>query len=211
MRRRGAHHPLRDVRIVTVVEPPEPLVTVAQMNTRLRLDLAVDSPMSDEDQEIADDLEAMIASATSGLDGPGGRLNRCLGPQTLELSVQGCGQAYIELPYPPFIEVVSVSTVDDAGDVAEVSASTYAIRRGAVYFAAGAPDAADLRIRYRAGYADGASPPVEAVPKALKQAIKLMVGDMWQFRESAAAGTVNEIPMSATVRELTGPFVIFAI
>lgn len=205
-----SRHPLRAVGIVTVVEPAEPIVTAQEMNARLRLDLEFDSPVAAEDQEIITDLEAMIGAATDQLDGPGGVLGRALGPQTLELSIEGCGQSYIELPYPPFIEVLSVTAVDDDGST-EVDAATYATRRGALYFASGAPQVPDLRIRYRAGYLDGASPPVEAVPKALKQAVKLMVGDMWQFRESATLGAASEIPMSATVKALTQGFRIIAI
>ena len=78
------------------------------------------------------------------------------------------------------------------------------------YFPNGAPTADDLRITFRAGYATADSPDVEAVPASIKQAIRLMVGDMWAFRETVALGQVNEVPSSATVKNLLAPFRIIA-
>jgi len=211
MRRSGAQHPLRTVPTVTVIEPPAPLVTVAEIDTRLRLGLNFESPVSDEDQAASDDVEAMIAAATAMLDGPTGNLGRAIGPQTLELSTEGTGQTYIELPYPPFIELVEVATIGDDGERTTVDPTTYAVRRGAAYFSGGAPTTPDLRIRYRAGYVTATSPEEVATPKNLKAAIILLVGDMWAFRETATLGQAMAIPMSPTVQALTAPFKVFAI
>ena len=57
-------HPLRRVPVVTVVTAPDPIITAQEMNTRLRLDLSFDSPISVSDQIIIDDLELMISAAT---------------------------------------------------------------------------------------------------------------------------------------------------
>lgn len=209
-RHHGCHrHPV--VSIVTVIEAPDPFVQVEDLNTRLRLDLSFDSPMSDEDQETAADVTAMIGAAISSLDGPSGSLGRALGPQLLELATEGRGQREITLRFPPIISIVSIVYRDSAGADQTLDPSLYRLRRGAVAFTNGAPHSDDLRIRCRAGYATADSPAVEAVPLAIKQAVKLMVGDMWAFRESAAESRTASIPSSAAVERLIRPFKVYAV
>lgn len=205
------HGPLSRVPLVTVVEAPEPFVTIEEMNARLRLDLDFDSPVSDDDQMVIDDVTAMISAAISSLDGPSGSIGRALAPQTLELSVHSRCERHIELLYPPVIAVDMITYADSSGEQQALDASAYRLVRGAVYFPAGAPHSEDLRIRYRAGYSTQDSPDAEAVPTAIKQAVRLMVGDMWQFRESAAPNRVTAIESSATVQALVAPFKIYAV
>lgn len=211
LHRHWHHAPLSRVPLVTVIEAPDPFVTIQEMNARLRLDLDFNSPISADDQEVIDDVTAMIASAISSLDGPSGSIGRALAPQTLELSVHSRCERYIQLPYAPIIAADSISYADTTGAQQALDASAWRLVRGAVYFPSGAPHSEDLRIRYRAGYATQDSPDVEAVPTAIKQAVRLMVGDMWQFRQSADVGRVAAIESSATVQALIAPFKIYAV
>jgi uncharacterized phiE125 gp8 family phage protein len=208
---RHHHHDRRQIRQVTVVEAPMTFMTVQELNARLRLDLSFDSPMSADDQEVMDDVQAMIESAISSFDGPTGSLGRCLAPQMLELSMAACGERSIELLFPPIIAVDLVTYLDGNGAEQTLDPTTYSLRRGAVWFTACAPRTEDLRIRYRAGYATADSPDVEAVPKAIRQAICLMVGDMWSFRESADAARVTAIESSATVDRLIAPYKLYSV
>ncbi len=64
-----------------------------------------------------------------------------------------------------------------------------------------------VRIRYTAGYngvlvTDGGT---GSLPGALAAAIKLMVGDLYQNRETVA-GQISAVPMSLTVDRLLSPF-----
>lgn len=199
------------LRIVSVIEAPERFLTVQDLNARLRLDLSFDSPVSDDDQQVIDDVQAMIDSAISSLDGPSGSIGRSLAPQTLELSMAAGGERSIDLLYPPIIAVDLVTYLDSAGAEQTVDPATYTLRRGALWFTNRAPHTEDLRIRYRAGYAAADSPDVEAVPAAIRQAVCLMVGDMWSFRESAAPERVTAIESSATVDRLIAPFKIYVV
>jgi uncharacterized phiE125 gp8 family phage protein len=103
-------------------------------------------------------------------------------------------------------------TYSDAANAAQtLSASVYHViddvMGGAIALASGQswpptyerPDA--VRVTFVAGYGAAAD-----VPETLKAAIKLMVGDMYRNRETAAAGQMNQIPMSTTVDMLIAPY-----
>lgn len=203
---RHRRHPLRRVRLVSVVTPPDPILTAEELNIRLRLDLENNSP------DIGTiDIEAMIAEATASVDGPSGSLGRALGPQTLELSVETCGERFVELPYPPIISLVDVTYDDRDGTAQTADPATYRLRRGAVYFPDGAPDADDLRVRYRAGYTDGNSPEAAVVPGNILAAIKLIVGDLYENREGQTIAGRENVVVNPTVENLLAPFKIFSV
>lgn len=155
---------------IRVIVPPEPFMTPA------------DIPGSHAGNDAA--VAAMIAAVVGQIDGPDGSLRRCLGPQTLELSLAGfrfCGD---ELPCPPIIPGSIVVKYLDLDGVSQTMApSVYAlygdvfrIKRGAVL-----PSIGDypypVAIQYQAGYngtpvADGGTGPM---PPQVKQAVIMMV------------------------------------
>lgn len=199
-------HPLRRVPLVTVITPADPLLDVDDLDARLRLDLTNDSP------DVARiDLEAMIAEATAMLDGPSGWLGRALGPQTLELSVETCGERFIELQFPPIISLVEVVYDDSDGNEQTVDPTTYRLRRQAAYFPNGAPASEDLRIRYRAGYGDGNSPETINVPRNALSAIKLIVGDLYENREGQTIAGRENVVINPTVENLLAGLKIYAV
>jgi uncharacterized phiE125 gp8 family phage protein len=196
---------------VFVTTPPAPVVTWEEADAHLRLE-------GDEDQR--DYVERLIAAATAHIDGPTGWLGRAIGPQTL-LAEFVCAESLLEpLPFPPFIDVVDIQYVDTNGQVQTWAAENYQLIFGRIMPAVGAamPTVYSgasgcgfplVRVRYRAGYAADplADPLVAAVPETIKQAILLMVGDMFRFRETASSdgGTPTAVPMSATVEALLAP------
>jgi hypothetical protein len=203
---RGHRHPLRRVPLVTVIVPPEPLLTADQLDVALRLDLQVgDSPALERG-----DVEDKIAEATAMLDGPSGWLGRALGPQTLELSVETRGERFIELQFPPIISLVSIAYDDSDGNEQTLDPADYRLRRGAVYFTSTAPDSEDMRIRYRAGYSDGNSPEGANVPRNVLAALKLMVGDLWENRQGQVIGSGAAI-INPTVEALLAGLKLYSI
>jgi hypothetical protein len=140
---------------VFVVEPPEPVLTPA--------DIAGDHAADDAT------VAALIAAATAEIDGPGGWLGRAIGPQTIEVRTEGFFRCNgLMLPYPPIIEVVSLIYVDENDVEQTISAVDYALAGQRLYakstftYPTIGPDYEGVRIRYRSGY-DGAigsgSPP----------------------------------------------------
>lgn len=159
---------------VFVVEPPEPIVTPADM----------------PGDHAADDatVAAYIAAATAEIDGPAGWLRRAIGPQTLELRINDFGWGRIKLPFPEIIEIVSLKYLDDDEAEQTVSPVDYALAGQLFYskpsFATPSvgPDYEGVRLRYRAGY-DGAlngSPAgtTGPVPEPIKQWVILRVSQL---------------------------------
>ena len=129
----------------------------------------------------------------------------------------------IRLSYQPIVDVVSVHYLDGTGQPVLVDPDTYELfgrdlgcAWGKSWPTPGAyrGHAETVRIRYRAGYAvdPDADPIVSNVPEPIKQAILLMVGDMYRFTETASDMNVapTSIPMSTTVENLLSPFRVYA-
>jgi uncharacterized phiE125 gp8 family phage protein len=167
---------------VAVIEPPVlPVVTWEEAKAQLGLS-------SDERQT---EVEAMIAAATQALDGPAGRLGRCLMRQTLELRLDEFPAGEIRLPYPPVGEIEALAYVDSAGVVQEADPSSYRLLGagsrwrvvpvyGGAWPAARAEHEA-VRIRYRAGYETA-----DDVPQPIHQAIILTAGRLLAMSRSDA-------------------------
>lgn len=187
---------------VLVVTPPDPLVDLATAKAHLRVD--------DDDQDTL--IGAYIAAACAHIDGPGGWLGRAVGAQELEAQFDSfplTARGALDLPFPPLLEVSAV-TYDDADAAAQtLDPTVYLVdprglllapekswpssysRRGAV------------RVTYTAGYAE--------IPPSIVAAILLMVGDLFENRESAVTGTIAAaIPMSTTVERLLAPFRVWS-
>src|SRR5579871_6815809 len=185
---------------VFVVTPPAPVVTFDQARVRLRLD--ADLP-DDEIQDVA----AMIATATSDLDGPGGWLGRALGVQTLEAQIDGFplhARVGIELPCPPVIAIESLTYLDATNTPQQIASDGLSLISNVVEptFGTSWPTTQrgpqSVRIRYQAGYvADpSADPLVPALPENIRSAILLKVQALYDGdpdgRLAAAAADLLE-------------------
>lgn len=183
---------------VVVVTPPVHGVSLATVKAHLRVD------HNDDDALIA----AYLDAAVGHIDGPHGWLDRAIWPQTLELRQNGFGPAPIRLPYGPATSVTSVKYVDANGAEQTLASDQYTLTNaGDLGLAYGASwpslrgDAEGVRIRYVAGFA--------SLPPAILSAILLMVGDLYQNRETVGE-VAGEIQMSMTVRALLAPFRVWS-
>jgi len=181
---------------VVVVTPPGEILPLDDVKRHLRVD------HDDED----DLIEGLIQAAVATLDGPDGWLGRALGEQRLELRSNGfpvgCDGA-IDLPLQPRT-LVSVSYDDVAGSAHLVDPADCKLHGAGVYARSGfswpstacRPDS--VRILYDAGTND--------VPKPVLAALKLMIGDLYRWRETTAPIAGASVPMSTTVEMLLAPF-----
>lgn len=187
-----------------LITPPAAMpVSLAEARAHVRYE--------DADQDAL--LTAQITAAVAHLDGWSGVLGRCLISQVWEWPLDGwpaCG--VITLPFPDCTNVQATWT-DAAGVVQALTSDPFdapveAIRGTAVRLKTSftgpalGDGLAPLAVRFSAGYgASGAN-----VPAALRQAILLLVGDMFRFRETAATGNVSALPVYPTVSALLTPY-----
>lgn len=182
---------------VSVVTPPEPLVSLDVAKQHLRVDT------SDQDALIT----AYVAAASAIVDGPEGWLGRAVGVQTLQYSGRFpcASDEAIRLPCPIVSEVVSIDYDDEDGNEQSFDPASWRLTsRGWVELVDGETwpttragcDA--VRIEYDAGHAD--------IPAAITAAVLLLVGDLYTNRETVTLGQASAIPMSPTVDRLLSPY-----
>jgi uncharacterized phiE125 gp8 family phage protein len=181
--------------VVVISAPAAPAVSLAEAKAHLRVDHSNDDGL----------IESLIKAATQHLDGPQGSLGRALITQTLELRLD-CFlfSGPITLPYPPLGSVTSVKYVDQNGTEQTVSTDVYRVIGGGaglsrvdLKYDQSWPSPRSQReavlIRYTAGYGTTSTD----VPEAIRAAIKLHVGVLYENREAVAVGnTVAELPMA---------------
>lgn len=181
----------------------------APADTPLSVDQAKAHCRVDSDGE--DALIAIyLAAAVGTVDGPDGFLGRALIDQTWDLYLDAFpdDDEAIKIPLPPLIEVVGVFYQDADGNETELDAASYVVDSAREPAEVSLVDSgawpstndvrAAVRIRFRAGYVDGNSPYSESVPGAIKAAILLMVGSLYEYRETMVIGqTVAQMPWSA--------------
>lgn len=183
---------------VLVTTPPVPFVSLAEAKAHLTVDYEHEDAL----------ITALIAAACAHIDGPEGWLGRSIGQQTLEL--QRCGfPTWFDLPYPLVTAVTSIVYDDADGAEQTLDDSIYRVYGSVI---ARAPSASwpatenaqeSVRVTYEAGY--------EQIPAPIKQAVLLMVGDMFKHRESTQIGAINDVPMSMTVDRLLAPYRVWRV
>lgn len=152
--------------------------------------------------EITDDdtlIESQITAARQLVEK---FLRRRLVTQTWDLFLDRF-PSEIRVPYPPLASVTSISYVDTAGSTQTLSSTLYTVdtyrEPGRIRPAYGQTWPAtrchvnDVTVRYVAGF--GAA---SAVPKAIKQAMLLMLEHWYENRGAVVIGSiVNEVPLGA--------------
>ena len=168
-----------------LITPPAELpVTMAEAKEHLRVDV------SDDDTTI----DLYVRAATGAAEE---WLGRALIDQTWELTLDEFPPNELRIPRPPLIEIVSVIYDDAAGDEQTLNAASYTVdsssEPGWLTPASGAWPATfaginAVRIRFRAGYLDNASPAVQNVPDNIRNAILMAAGDYYANRETMIVG-----------------------
>lgn len=185
------------MRVFVATPPAEPLISLAEAKEHLRVRHAVEDAL----------IEGMVAAAVQSLDGPDGNFGRALGMQVLEARF-GCTdfECGVALPYPPIVELLSVSYLDSAGQLRSADLADFVMvgneltPEGSSFVWEGASLKREaVRVQYRAGYAKG------ALPAPVRSAILLMLGDLYRNRDTVAAVQASSIPMSTTVERLLEP------
>lgn len=121
-------------------------------------------------------------------------LGRALMPQTWELTLDAFPSA-IRLDYPPLISVVHVKYFDTSGAEQTLATNEYFVdsKNEPGWVMPGYnkewPEtygrANDVTVRFQAGYANEA-----AIPSPIKSWVLLLVGSMYENRESEITGTI---------------------
>jgi uncharacterized phiE125 gp8 family phage protein len=145
-------------------------------------------------------ITALIKSATANAEA---WLGRAMIDQTWDLYLDAfptLAGFEIKIPKPPLIEVTQIAYDDPNGDEQIVASSDYyadtvsepgwVVPQGTLSWPTPIDAINCVRVRFRAGYLDTSSPPLNAVPFDLKAGILLAVGSMYENREDIVVGTI---------------------
>lgn len=183
-------YPVRSTSLTRVTAPPLEPLTLDEAKAHCRVDGATDDAL----------LTALVQVAREWCEGV---TERALVTQTWRLTLDAfpldprdpC--APIRLPRPPLQAVTSVQYVDATGATQTLDPAQYVVEPGTlpgqIRLAYGAawpmtrrqPGA--VTITYTAGYGAAATD----VPAALRQAMLLMIGDLYANREAQLIGTIT--------------------
>lgn len=198
---------------LSLVTPPEEMpVTLEEVKAQLSIQDADEDAM----------LESLIEAATAFFDGPNGDLcGRALKPQTWDLYLDQfpSNDKPIRIPLPPLISVESVNYIDpDTGNEVVLGVDEYEVDAVGTPFGWVAPADSSwpstmetvnaVRVRFVAGYADNEdeSPAETTVPKGIRQAIILLVQDM--YGKGSAFVDKTQTPNLVAIEALTKHYVI---
>jgi uncharacterized phiE125 gp8 family phage protein len=184
-----------------IAAPTEEPISIEQARLHLRLDVNDDSPPTNPDDSL---LEAQIPAAREWCEG---WAERAFAAQTLELALDAFPSGAIALPRSPVISVESVKYLDTAGDEQTLPAEEYALDNyaepallapayGATWPAARTA-INSVRVRYLAGFTTGDSPDEAPLPFAVRAAMLLVLGHLYENRENSAQVKLEDIPLGA--------------
>lgn len=156
-------------------------------------------------------LQGFLEAAVSYLDGWTGILGRCLMPQTWRQEFD-CFEREMRLPGFPVRSIESVTYEDSDGVTQTINASFYTLLsddRGAFVrfkstydFAGVSSERPAVHVVYICGEADA-----NAVPAALKNAIKMLVEHWYRNRGAAEVGaSAGAVEVPFAVSALISPF-----
>jgi len=160
-------------------------------------------------------IAAFLQAAREAVEG---YTERALMPQTWQLRLMDFPDGAISIPNPPLVSVTSLAITNTAGAAETINGAEYQVEaptgprawQGAILpaYETEWPDVQPdtlgaVRVTFTAGYANAA-----AVPAALRAAILLITGDMYENRE---ASTEKALTANPAVRRLLDPFRIMAV
>jgi uncharacterized phiE125 gp8 family phage protein len=189
---------------IRTVAPTTDIVTLDEAKLHLRVDHPDDDTL----------ITALLATATSRLDGYGGILQRALITQTWKVETDSFADP-LRLPIGDLLSLTSVKYRDGSDVQQTLASSVYGVYSDAIgpfitlKYNQVWPVVYDRRdaieIIWTAGYGATAA----SVPAAIRQAALLMVGHWYEHRETVSDASLNEVPLSA--KHLIEPFRLNAI
>lgn len=201
--------------MLKLVSPPASLAALMLESVVTHVGAEQDLSASPAEPLDAAYLLALTEAAVAMLDGPEGRLGRCLLEQTWRLTIDHHFPPIIGIALPPVLSIEAITYVDDAGADQTLNPSNYRVAgAGAwlteVYPAYGLTWPAvrwqkeAIGVEFKAGYGDTA----DDVPAPILQAVRMLVGHWFQNREAVNVGNItSEIPLG--VRTLIQPFRVY--
>lgn len=188
---------------VAVITPPTPFISREEAKRHIIVE-------HDDDDQL---IDSFVAAACAWLDGPAGWLGRAIGVQELEFS-DWLACARTPLPFPPCLEIVSITARDDDGNVVTADPDTYTVDAGRLVVSPGATWVTldDHRVRYWAGYGEKTGDPAawstKDVPPPIKVAALMMAAQWFRNRAPVVIGSsVEQLPFG--VEALLSPYRVY--
>lgn len=179
--------------LIKTVQPTSEPVSLADAQLHLRLDTE-GSPPSHPDDTL---VETLISASRENAEQYTG-VTIAAASYKMESFVNN---DHIKLQTFPVNSIQSVTYIDEDDVTQTVLASSYEInnyfRPARLYFNGVAPRF-KLTVSFTAGYTDGQSPNTFPTPAGVKSAILLMIGNLYENRETVSSMQSYERPQSAT-------------
>jgi uncharacterized phiE125 gp8 family phage protein len=179
--------------LIKTVQPTSEPVTLAEAQLHLRLDTD-GSPPSHPDDTL---VQTLISAARENAE-------QYTGVTIAQATYQVKNEVkndQMSLQTHPVTSVASVTYEDADGETQTVDAADYYVdnfqRPARLVFRSNAPSF-DTTVTFTAGYTDGQSPNDYPTPAGVKAAILLMVGNLYENRETVTETESFERPQSAT-------------
>jgi len=178
--------------LIKTVQPTTEPVTLAEAQLHLRLDTE-GSPPSHPDDAL---LDVLISAARESVENYTGL--------TLVESQYQCRStpvnSAVNLQTFPVLSVENVTYQDEDDETQIIDSDNYFIdnfKRPALLRFKRETPTKDVTVSFTAGFTDGDSPNFYPMPKPLNAAIKLIIGNLYQNRESVSDNQSYERPQSA--------------
>lgn len=179
--------------LIKTVQPTTEPVSLAEAQLHLRLDTE-GSPPSHPDDTL---VQTLISASRENAE-------QYTGVSIAQASYKiksFVDKDHIKLQTFPVTSIESVSYVDEDGLIETVDASLYEINnfyRPSRLYLKGNAFRVELTVKFSAGYTDGQSPNTFPTPAGVKAAILLMLGNLYENRETVSSMQSYERPQSAT-------------
>jgi uncharacterized phiE125 gp8 family phage protein len=191
----AGRNPRHPVRRLTLTTPPTDLpVTLTEAREACQV------LWQGDDAQIM----GLIHAATSYIDGMDGVLGRAIMPQEWTMTVDNYSQS-IELPLPPFREIVSVAALDEEGAATALAATEYRTigTNPATLLLPANTTAAGVQIVFGCGYDD--------VPDAIRYAVLMLVRHWYDFPGIVVSGAVAMHKQPMTVEALLAAYKVHQV
>lgn len=179
-----------------ITAPSTEPISLEKARLHLRLDTS-GSPASHPDDSLVTSLISAVRENAEEYTG------QKIAYGTYEMRADNFKDLEISLQTWPVNSITSVSYVDTNDETQTLTGSDYELdtytkparlKPVADFF----PEAKQVTIRFTAGFTDGQSPNSYPMPKAIESAMLLMLGNLYDNRESVSSMQSYERPMSAT-------------